>query len=697
MVVITVISTPAIVTPSTPVRTFYAFFPTGNVRVIPAAAMLAGQFANEASVQASNPPGTPSISIAPTSGNTIEVNSYVLAFDTREYRDFLRGGIRVDCGEPGTLGCIGTTKSGLVVALTNEHIVSSPAPTRPSHFAMCDKKAQTLTLGKFNLNQIPVGDRSLVMFALLGTAIPSKFAFYSAESTETAAAVAKGIADAINDSPMPGVNAVQNKSPKDDVVTITGAQDSRLEWKCDVYGPYPTTPTVKVRASITAPSPFTKVIEFAGEVPGDEDEEGIFIQIGARGNFATAGVFVDPNGLSLTEIAKKAASAINSLPAGVGGAVTAGAKGPSVSITGVQEVGCYISPDIRVGHPSTSFVWPCSHQIGRVLDSRLHVDAAIIPLDPGTKYRPVIEEIGVVDGTLPAGLLNVGLAVQKRGFASGLTTGTVIAVATSGFSVKQGQFFSIFKRSYDNAIVVESTTIEDVANGTLRPFIVSGDSGSALVTTGTGPVQVVGLLFAGDEGTTALATPIGKITDAFDQYKLSFALLPGQDPSVVRVVPETSVAFQALPENEVPESTEMDVAPAGRRWAGLSGWLGEVERGFAAMSIGREYANAFRSHFEEAKTLINTNRRVGTVWRRSGGPEIMGSLVEPTSDHSQLLPAEFNGKPLADCLKRIQLIMMKYATPSFSEDLKRYAPLMATWPGKTFMELLCALQEPFAK
>ena len=346
-------------------------------------------------------------------------------------------------------------------------------------------------------------------------------------------------------------------------------------------------PQVKLSCSLETSGSHTKFLTFEGRV-APKDHYGIFVRVTPGGTIATFGLFVDPAGLSLDAIAKKVADSINNLPKGVKGLVSALPSGPRVSITRAEDVDCFIQADIRVGHPTDNFAWPCSNQIGRVIDSRLDVDAALVELDSGLKYKPEILGIGSVDGFLPKAMLSHDLGVQKSGFASGVTTGRIIALDASGFATGVGTGitagtggFRVFKRFYNNAMIIESTTVEDPVSGTLRPFIVAGDSGSAVVTLGKGPVKVVGLAFAGDEGTTGVATPIEYIMGAFDQHKLSFSLVPGEDPNTVKTVPAPGVAFEALSVDGAPESGETEIAPMGIRWAGSGRWS-EVERGFAA-------------------------------------------------------------------------------------------------------------------
>ena len=95
--------------------------------------------------------------------------------------------------------------------------------------------------------------------------------------------------------------------------------------------------------------------------------------------------------------------------------------------------------------------------------------------------------------------------------------------------------------------------------------------------------------------------------------------------------------------------------------------LDEAENEIRATPLGREYADVVRRHLQEGFTLVNKNRRVATVWRRSGGPEILDGLALMIQFRNERLPAEINGKPLSECLSRIQRIVTRYASAAFLE------------------------------
>jgi hypothetical protein len=123
------------------------------------------------------------------------------------------------------------------------------------------------------------------------------------------------------------------------------------------------------------------------------------------------------------------------------------------------------------------------------------IDAAIAAIDPND-VSPEILNIGPIANTVVTP--TPGLAVQKMGSASCLTTGTIAAVAVNG-TVNYG--------AGKNAKFVNQIQIDG-------NFGAPGDSGSLIVTQDTCP-QAVGLLFAGgtlkDRTPVTIANPISEV------------------------------------------------------------------------------------------------------------------------------------------------------------------------------------------
>jgi hypothetical protein len=104
-----------------------------------------------------------------------------------------------------------------------------------------------------------------------------------------------------------------------------------------------------------------------------------------------------------------------------------------------------------------------------------------------------------------------GLAVQKSGRTSGVTSGTIQAIdAEVTVDYQQGCVTGPYTaHRFEHQIVIGP-----------QDFSTAGDSGSLILTTDMRPV---GLLFAGS-GTVTLAHPIQDVANAFESAGLSFAL-----------------------------------------------------------------------------------------------------------------------------------------------------------------------------
>jgi hypothetical protein len=691
MVVVTVTTT-SIAPPQTS-ESFFSFLATTDLLTVASmATKLADDLVNQPNVTVTNP-GIAQILIEAGPAHTAAVNCYVAELDTKEYSDFLRGGVRIECSEPGTLACLATLASGQVVAITNQHIAATPRTGATNlRSSTSTNPTRTITVKRSDALSVPIAPGSLLRMEFNDASTDDAFAFYTTKPGDELPAIGQGLADAINGASIPGLHATLRPGAAivDPAVLDVTTASATHDLETTATGPALPDPTVRLHADILPAAGGTKLLSFDGQAPAKE-HYGVFVRLNAGGRFVTFGIFFDPAGKTPTGVATEVATAINRRDALLHGPLVATPFGAVVKIDGAQEVECLIQSDVRIGQPTNFMAWPCSQEIGHVLDARLDVDAAVIQLKPGVKYKQHIEEIGVVDGFLPLSALSVGFPVQKRGHASGLTTGIITHTnIAGGIEGQSSSGVNTFRRCYRGAIKIESTT-RHPATGTLKPFILPGDSGSALVTAGPAPVKVVGLIFASGDSTDALATPIERVINAFPALGLSFALAPGLDPNAVQTVPGS--AFQAIDGRLAPDFAGANVAPLGmRRPAFLRERMIEVERQVTATRAGRAYAEVIKHHFAEARTLVNNNRRVGTVWRRSGGPEIMNRILEMMFSRDQRLPTEINGRPFAECLERIQRILLRYASPAFSNDLSRVTPGIAQWSGMTYGELLATFQ-----
>src|SRR5262249_25656809 len=157
----------------------------------------------------------------------------------------------------------------------------------------------------------------------------------------------------------------------------------------------------------------------------------VYTNLHPGGNKPSYGIFTPlTRGKTLTDIVSLIVKNINDLQ--IDG-ITAAPSGSKIIITGAQVIECTISSDVRVGQPSNIFCskccWCCGRRIGRVTAARLDVDAALVQLDPGLKYKAEIENIGVVSGTYQVtepDAISGRYQVRKRGWVTGLTTSGIV-------------------------------------------------------------------------------------------------------------------------------------------------------------------------------------------------------------------------------------------------------------------------------
>jgi len=611
--------------------------------------------------------------VVPDPRFTATINSCtVTAADDKSYlKDHLRGGIQIWSGgifTGGTLGLLATTAptpqdpQGRVVAITCQHVVA-PAVDLPT------KLIATANGNQITFSGSPTPTNSLVQIFVGSKVVDNLFqtsdVFCTTQAGEALNHFVGRVRDAVNQSTL-GVNATQGNPPHDLVLTLDLPPDTSMN--CATFGPIAPDSDVRLTADAVGPQ-----LTFRGSV--SHGNYGIYIRVNASGSRRTCGVFLNPSkDQDPTSIASAMAKVFNKLPDNYRGSVTATPTGPAINFDQAQSVDCKIRNDIQVGQPDNSFGSTCSHccshRIGRVLDAKLSGDIAVIQLDAGQKWVPEIEGIGLVSGAhfLEPGDLH--LPVQKRGRAMPQPTlGMIDLLQLSGEIFGDG---GSFDRHYVNAILVSSQTNS--------PFALPSDSGAAVTDVLGG---VVGILFGGLD-TVGFVTPIDQIiNDDFPDLQLNVAPVPeaGHAPGDVRTVPKSAMAA----------ATEEDAAVIALPQPFLEKRLAQVENEISSTREGFEYAELVKRHFAETQRLVNSNRRVATVWHRNGGPQILQAFLNMLQRRDEPLPMEINGNSFADCLERIKEVFARYASPEFAADISRLAPRLESFAGLTYNQLLAAL------
>lgn len=92
---------------------------------------------------------------------------------------------------------------------------------------------------------------------------------------------------------------------------------------------------------------------------------------------------------------------------------------------------------------------------------------------------------------------------------------------------------------------------------------------------------------------------------------------------------------------------------------------------------GPELSELFPRHVREVMALVNSNKKVATVWHRCRGPVWIRLALRAAYTPGMPLPVEVDGIRLLEALQRFGEVVKKYASPSFLEDILRYEPELA--------------------
>jgi hypothetical protein len=122
---------------------------------------------------------------------------------------------------------------------------------------------------------------------------------------------------------------------------------------------------------------------------------------------------------------------------------------------------------------------------------------------------------------------------------------------------------------------------------------------------------------------------------------------------------------------------------------GLFGKLQRLKDWTLGLPAGHLYAALVSRHFDEVLRLINTNRKVATVWHRNGGPALVRAALAIAEDPlTATIPDRVNGAPLAPQLDRILDNWRRYASPGFVADIDRYRTDVLALPGHPLHSVL---------
>jgi hypothetical protein len=347
----------------------------------------------------------------------------------------------------------------------------------------------------------------------------------------------------------------------------------------------------------------------------------------------------------------------------------------------------------------------CSSIIGKVAGGGSDGirDAGVVKLAPGIEWQADIVEIGAIHGSHPITPTEAGThpAVRKRGARTGLTGGTIDSV---GFPAL------VDGKSFGNTMVVQPNADPSLPAETPVFFNHHGDSGSALVNDEN---KVIGLVYAmplpagppnpGYHGlVSGWVLPINDILGSFPAHE-NFALRVADAavPGKINKVPGAAMA--AVPREIAPVllgdrigaeaegPVRVPVAgiglepPPATALARLQQRLDRSERGQSLRAL-------WLSHQAELLDLVGSNKRVATVWHRSGASALFGVLVRMLSQPQLTLPPTLNGEPLSACIDRVCAIFGRFGSAELQRDMAQVRDGLPELGGLDFDGVCRALE-----
>lgn len=112
---------------------------------------------------------------------------------------------------------------------------------------------------------------------------------------------------------------------------------------------------------------------------------------------------------------------------------------------------------------------------------------------------------------------------------------------------------------------------------------------------------------------------------------------------------------------------------------------------------GRELHTLALAHYQEIRDLVNTNKRMATVWHRNKGPLLVHHLNRASLLPNVKIPEEIDGIPLIDYLRNIVSALKKYVSGEAGEALDKAMLEVPRIMGRTFNEFIDLYEEVVAE
>jgi hypothetical protein len=209
-------------------------------------------------------------------------------------------------------------------------------------------------------------------------------------------------------------------------------------------------------------------------------------------------------------------------------------------------------------------------------------------------------------------------------------------------------------------------------------FGLKGDSGSLVLDPQR---RVVGLLWAAD-----FTTPFGnawanriEVVERLLQIKIDFA----------NTIRDTQVALHASVGTAVSgRSRKVRLRPAAA--AAVDGvpppvsLRAMVEQDLLALPRGRQIYDLYFTHHLEVRELIDTNRRVATVWHRQGGPGIIQTVLDAVRSRTRAIPTTIRGRSWGERVKAILDVFDTFGSGRLREDIGSFGRDIESLSGMTY-------------
>ena len=123
--------------------------------------------------------------------------------------------------------------------------------------------------------------------------------------------------------------------------------------------------------------------------------------------------------------------------------------------------------------------------------------------------------------------------------------------------------------------------------------------------------------------------------------------------------------------------------------------LADLQERFMHTIRGTEWRGIIRTYAQEVNNLINSNKRVATVWHRSGGPAWVRVAFQMAATPTMPLPDVANGHNLQTGIDNMLAMLKRYGSAPLVAWLTQNEPDLALLePGRSLLQLLDSLDQP---